>query len=185
MLNRTAVVIATVLVAGVARQSASQSSISPVAGFDARAEKHRGGTFFTMEDIKKRSPARMSDLFRGLSGISLTTSDGGKVILTSSRGARTTFDGASASSGVAATTPAQGGQPMTTPPISGARCPVRVGMDGQLMDASFSIDDIPTSSVHGVEVYTGSARVPVEFGAGNNTGCGVVMVWSKTGNDKP
>ena len=62
---------------------------------------------------------------------------------------------------------------------------MRVGMDGQLMDASFSIDDIPTSSVHGVEVYTGSARVPVEFGAGNNTGCGVVMVWSKTGTDKP
>ena len=33
--------------------------------------------------------------------------------------------------------------------------------------------------------YTGSAHVPAQFGAANDVGCGVVMVWSKTGADRP
>jgi len=184
MVNRTAIVIGTVLFAGVATRAAAQGG-SAVASFDARAEKHRGGVYFTGDDIRKRSPARLSDLFRGQSGITLSTNDAGKVILTSSRGARTTLDGASMRSGVAGSAPAQPSEPMALPPVTGVRCPVAIGMDGQMMDASFSIDDVPVSGVHGVELYTGSARVPVEFGAGNNTGCGVVMVWSKTGSDKP
>jgi hypothetical protein len=184
MVNRTALLVGSLLLAGPAARSAAQSSASAVAGFDARAEKHRGGVYFTGDDIRKRSPARLSDLFRGLSGITLATSDG-KVVLTSSRGARTTLDGTSMRSGVAASTSPQPSEPMTLPPVSGVRCPVAIGLDGQMMDPSFSIDDLPVSAVHGVEMYTGSARVPVEFGAGNNTGCGVVMVWSKTGSDKP
>jgi len=179
MFNRTALVIAIGLLTA-AGQAKAQSSVSPVAGFDARAQKHRGGVFFTSEDIKKRSPARLSDLFRGQSGITLSTDEAGKVILTSSRGGRTELAGASSPSGVVAAAP-----PGQMPAVNSVHCVVQVGMDGQMMDGSFSIDDVPASSVHGIELYTGSARVPVEFGAGNNSGCGVVMVWTKTGTDKP
>ena len=47
------------------------------------------------------------------------------------------------------------------PPLTGVRCPLAIGLDGQMMDASFSIDDMAVSGVHGIEMYTGSARVPV------------------------
>jgi hypothetical protein len=184
MFNRTAFIIATAVLSGVATSSSAQSSASPVASFDARAAKHRGGVYFTLDDIQKRSPARLSDLFRSLSGITLSTNDAGKIVLTSSRGGRTSLTGAATTSGITGAAPQAGGAP-PPPTMSGGRCAVLVGMDGQMMDASFSVDDIPVTSVHGIEVYTGSARVPVEFGAANDSGCGVVMVWSKTGTDKP
>jgi hypothetical protein len=167
------------------RSSAQSNTASATSGFDGRAAKHRGGVFFTREEIRKRSPARLSDLFRGLSGIALSSNNAGKVMLTSTRGGRTAMSGTSSTSGVAGMSSSQPGDALPTPAITGVGCSVTVGMDGQLMDPSFSIDDVPVSSVHGIEVYTGSARIPVEFGAANNSACGVVMVWSKTGADTP
>ncbi|HEY4303170.1 MAG TPA: TonB-dependent receptor plug domain-containing protein [Gemmatimonadaceae bacterium] len=155
----------------------AQQPTTPVAGFDARAAKHRGGVFFTREDLKNRAPARLSDLFRGMSGVVVANNDAGKVVLASSRGGRTVMTGTSAMSGV------DGGGNSAL--VSGVRCPVLIGIDGQMMDPSFSIDDVQPSNVHGIEAYTGSARVPVEFGAGNASGCGVVMIWVKTGSDTP
>ncbi len=181
MMTRTTFAAAAGLLLSLGVTGLAQVTTSGAGAFDARAAKHRGGVFFTAEDIQKRSPARVSDLFRNLSGITLSTSDGGKVILTSSRGPRAGLV-ASTTSGVAGmTTPASPSEPSMSPTVTGQHCPVLVGMDGQMMDPAFSVDDVPVSSVHGIEVYTGSARVPVEFGAANNSGCGVVMIWSKTG----
>jgi hypothetical protein len=167
---------------------AQATQASPAAGFDARAAKHRGGVFLTREDIRKRSPARLSDLFRGMSGVTLSNNDAGKVILASSRGGRAGLV-TSPTSGVTGMAKGVGSGaplPSTSPPVASTQfCPILVGLDGQMMDSQFSVDDVPVSSVHGIEVYTGSARVPVEFGAGNAAGCGVVMLWSKTGADKP
>jgi len=191
MMNRTTMIVATGLVLSIAGSAlAQETSASPVAGFDARVAKHRSGVFFTMEDIRKRSPARLSDLFRGVSGITLSNNDAGKVVLASSRGGRTALMGSPTSGMTGMSATATSGPPLpaaaTPAPTATAQyCPVLVGMDGQMMDPQFSIDDVPVTSVHGIEVYTGSARVPVEFGAGNATGCGVVMVWSKTGADTP
>lgn len=190
MMNRTTIAAVAGLLLSVGGSAfAQETKATPVAGFDARASKHRGGVFFTVDDIRKRSPARLSDLFRGMSGITLSNNDAGKVVLASSRGGRTALMG-SPTSGMTGMAPGvASGAPVPTgsaPPAATAQfCPVLVGMDGQMMDPQFSVDDVPVSSVHGIEVYTGSARVPVEFGAGNNTGCGVAMIWSKTGADKP
>jgi len=191
MMNRTTLAAAGLLVS-MAGSAFAQEVTSPVSAFDARAAKHRNGVFFTLEDIHKRSPARVSDLFRGLSGIALSNNDGGKVILVSSRGGRTGMI-SSPTSGMTGTSTATaaiatGGPPASpnpTPGVSAQQCSLLVGVDGQMMDPQFSVDDVAVSSVHGIEVYTGSARIPVEFGAGNNAGCGVVMIWSKTGADKP
>lgn len=191
MTNRTTLAAAAVLFLGVGGTALSQentSSASPVSAFDARAAKHRGGVYFKAEDIRKRAPARLSDLFRGVSGITLSNNESGKVLLTSSRGGRTGLvrSATSGMTGMPAT--ATSGPPApapVSPPVTAQYCPVLVGLDGQMMDPQFSVDDVAVSSVHGIELYTGSARVPVEFGAGNNTGCGVVMIWSKTGADKP
>lgn len=184
MFNRSALAIASVVLTGIAAPALAQSSAAPTAAFDARAAKHRGGVYFTQDDIQKRSPGRLSDLFRGLSGVTLSTNDAGKVVLTSSRGGRTALTGSATTSGITGMAPQPGGPP-PAPTVSGGRCQILVGMDGQMMDAGFSLDDIPVTNVHGIEVYTGSARVPVEFGAANDSGCGVVMVWAKTGADKP
>ena len=191
MMSRTTMAAAAGLLLGIGGSAlAQETSASPVAGFDARAAKHRGGVFFTLEDIRKRSPARLSDLFRGVSGITLSNNDAGKVVLASSRGGRTALMGSPTSgmagmSATAASGPPAPASASPTPTATAQYCAVLIGMDGQMMDPQFSIDDVPVTSVHGIEVYTGSARVPAEFGAGSATGCGVVMVWSKTGADKP
>jgi hypothetical protein len=38
---------------------------------------------------------------------------------------------------------------------------------------------VPVSDVAGIEVYSGSAGVPIEFQRGS--GCGVVAIWTKHG----
>lgn len=182
MTVRTSLVTAAGILMAVSGRAQAQGA-STNASFDTRAEKHRGGVFFTAADLEKRSPARLSDLFRNMSGLTLSTSDG-KVVITSSRGARAGMV-ASTTSGIAGASPTSGSAQTVQPTVTGSRCVVAIGLDGQMMDASFSIDDVAVASVHGVEAYTGSARVPVEFGGGNNSGCGVIMIWSKSGSDKP
>jgi Carboxypeptidase regulatory-like domain len=41
----------------------------------------------------------------------------------------------------------------------------------------------PIRDIVGVEVYTGAAEVPGEY-AGRNAGCGVVVIWTRSGPDK-
>lgn len=183
MMIRTSFVVGAGMIIAFSGVTTAQGA-SMSAGFDARADKHRSGVFITADELQKRSPARLSDLFRNMSGLTLSTSDGGKLIVTSSRGSRAGVVAGTAGIATAGTMPTPPGQ-SAQPTVAGSRCLVAVGMDGQIMDASFSVDDVPVTSVHGIEVYTGSAHAPVEFGAGNNSGCGVIMIWTKTGADKP
>jgi hypothetical protein len=63
------------------------------------------------------------------------------------------------------------------------RCTLRVGLDGHMMDDAFSVDDVPLTTIHGIEVYLGASTTPIEFSAPNRgTPCGVIMIWTRTGD---
>jgi hypothetical protein len=164
--------------------------------FDRRAAMRSGGVFITEADIEKRQPVRTSDLFHGLLGVSVRDSDGVQQLV-SNRGIRSNLTPSS--------TPKTAGRPVTTlppargtappsapssgtddaprgPSVDGRKCVLRIGVDGQLMDRSFSIDAIPVSAVRGIEAYLGPATIPVEFSSpGPDAPCGIVMVWTRTG----
>ena len=64
-------------------------------------------------------------------------------------------------------------------------CPPQYYVDG-MMITGFNIDDTPPGDVEGVEFYSGSSTVPVEFSRINSTSnCGVVAIWTRIpGNQK-
>jgi len=46
-----------------------------------------------------------------------------------------------------------------------------------------NVDDIPISDIHGIEVYSGPATVPVEYRNSLPNGfCGLVMIWTRHGS---
>jgi hypothetical protein len=162
--------------------------------FDRRVARHTGGVFITEADIAKRQPVRTSDLFKTLLGVSVRDS-GGVLQLVSNRGLRASLSGT-------ATTPGTGGRgtanvrsasgtPRTAPAqfdfdsargptVDGRKCVLRVGLDGMLMDPSFSVDEVPVSSIRGIEAYVGTATIPIEFSAVQpDAPCGIVMIWTR------
>ncbi len=163
--------------------------------FDRRVARHTGGVFITEADIAKRQPVRTSDLFKTILGVSVRDS-GGVLQLVSNRGLRASLSGT-------ATTPGTGGRgtanvrgaPPTGrgapaqftfddsskgPSVDGRKCVLRVGLDGQLMDPSFSVDEIPVNSIRGIEAYLGAATIPIEFSTVQpDAPCGVVMIWTR------
>ena len=167
--------------------------------FDRRVARHSGGVFITEADIEKRRPVRTSDLFRGLLGISVRDTDGVQQLV-SNRGVRSNITTSSAPTNVGrpVTTlpPARGAPPPSSPSsstddgsrgpiVDGRKCVLRIGVDGQLMDQSFSIDEIPVDAVRGIEAYLGPATIPVEFSTmGPDAPCGVVMVWMRYGKPR-
>jgi hypothetical protein len=116
-------------------------------GFYDRA-RGSGGRFFTHEDIERRNPLRVADMLRPLPGVSV---QGDQVVFNRSRGMRA-FMG-------------QG------------PCPANIWVDGlPLPQGMGSIDEIDPMRVAGIEVYSGAAQIPVQYG-GANSACGVVLIW--------
>jgi len=164
--------------------------------FDRRVAKHVGGVFITEADIAKRQPVRTSDLFSTMLGVSVR--DSGVVLqLVSNRGLRASLSGTATTPGtggrgtanVRAAPPAgRGASPQFTfddsargPTVDGRKCVLRVGLDGRLMDPSFSVDEIPVNSIRGIEAYVGAATIPIEFSSVQpDAPCGVVMVWTRS-----
>ncbi|HEV8449771.1 MAG TPA: hypothetical protein VGQ44_23310 [Gemmatimonadaceae bacterium] len=164
--------------------------------FDRRAARHVGGVFITEADIAKRQPVRTSDLFKTILGVSVRDS-GGVLQLVSNRGLRASLSGT-------ATTPGTGGRGVANvkgappvgrgvpsqfvfddssrgPAVDGRKCVLRVGLDGQLMDPSFSVDEVPVGSIRGIEAYVGTATIPIEFSSVQpDAPCGIVMIWTRT-----
>lgn len=55
-------------------------------------------------------------------------------------------------------------------------------VDGIIVPALSSIDNIVPKEVHGVELYLGAARVPVELaGTRTDNWCGVIAIWTRDG----
>ncbi len=120
-------------------------------GFYERESKGFG-RFLVREDIEKRAPGKMSDLFAGLPGVTLVRDPrtGQRYVML-------------------------GGGRFTD-------CFPRVVLDNRIVgaggDQPAQIDMLLSRDVvAGVEVYTRSAGVPMRYG-GTGSACGVIMIWT-------
>jgi hypothetical protein len=112
------------------------------------------GDFITQEDIEDRKPRRVTELFRTVPGVYVTTNPGGGGYRIRMRRA-----------------------------VSGNRsqCRPLIFIDNMRTHEDFAdrLDSVVwPEMVLGIEVYVGTARVPTEF---NQTGseCGVVVIWTR------
>jgi TonB family protein len=112
------------------------------------------GHFFTAEDIEKRNPSQMSDMFRMIPGVTIQPNPFGMIK------SQLRFRGA------------RGG------------CAPLTWLDGSpLASGEFDIDNLSPRSIEAFEVYTGTIvppRFSVAPGIGPRT-CGAIVIWSKEG----
>ncbi|MFL5580183.1 MAG: hypothetical protein ACJ8AO_07405 [Gemmatimonadaceae bacterium] len=53
-------------------------------------------------------------------------------------------------------------------------------VDGQVKEWGHSLDSVQSEEVHGIEIYSGPASIPSEFGgARTDACCGLVMIWTR------
>ena len=121
-----------------------------IAGFFER--KQTGfGAFVEREEIEKRDPRFMSDLFRGRLGFRVAGSPGSARLV--SRRSST---------------------------FANATCMPVIYLDGIPMERG-SIDAlIHPSSVEAIEAYSGTSQLPAQY-SGAGSGCGVVLIWTRRG----
>lgn len=121
-----------------------------------------GGTFFTVEDIERRNPLRVTDLIADAPGVHVQCRGTGWRCKVYSRRVSTGF--------------------------GGAGCELNVYVDGTLVirssgsrwgSNSTSLNEfILPIEIGGVEVYRGAASLPAEF-SGFDSRCGAIVIWTK------
>jgi hypothetical protein len=120
------------------------------------------GQFVTQEEIERRASSTQAfDFLRQLSGIEVSrqTDQGafGAMIALSRR------EGGSLGMGQTA-------------------CPMQILLDGIILPSSFDLQLLPPpKQISGIEVYSGPATVPAQFG-GNDRRCGLIAVWTRDGS---
>ena len=128
-----------------------------LAGFERRRQQHIGGAFITRAEIERRNAIATSQLLLNMIGVRVIDSAGVK-LLASARGYKVVFG--------------------RTPEI--APCIMAVGVDGQIKEWGYPVDDITPNDIYGVEVYSGPATMPREFATLRPDGyCGLVMIWTR------
>jgi hypothetical protein len=128
-----------------------------LSGFDERAQRRAGGTYLQRLDLQKAQTARVSDMMRRVPGTRVVD-NGGVLMVASSRGYKADL---------------RRGDAM-------APCVMRVGVDGQIKEAGFSINTIDPSDIYGIEIYNGPATMPPEFsGLRTDSFCGLIMIWTR------
>jgi hypothetical protein len=152
----TAQVLTTVAVAE------RESPPSRLNGFEYRVRTKAGGTFILREQIDAWHPRQTTDLMRRVLSVKLVDSSG-VILAASSRGQKVDLKSVNTSRSM-------------------GPCIMRVGVDGQIKEWGFAMDMIDPNSIHGIEVYSGPASIPSEFsGARTDTFCGLVMIWTRSG----
>jgi hypothetical protein len=131
--------------------------------FESRLKNHEASAAFTAEDIHKVNPVDAWQMLSRVPSVKLVPH--GKnvgMFATSARG-----------------------------DANGASCFMAVMIDGVTMlpnmgDPSFNLANLPRpDEIHGIEVFAGPARMPVQYNAlgGNNNGtskmCGLIAIWTK------
>jgi hypothetical protein len=144
---------------GVLRATARAGPMSPLLQrFYARAA-HGRGAFLTREEIDQRKPRRLTDLFREIPGVRVTTTP---------RGERLMMNGAIPT------------MYQVNPRWEAGDCPVQYYLDGvsYLPDYAGVPNDVRPDEVEGIEVYRRLSEVPVEYRR-PGAECGVVLIWLK------
>jgi hypothetical protein len=142
-----------------------------LSGFYDR-EESTSGVFITPEDIEDRRPTFTTDLFRGIPGTKVAGGLGfgtqAAVVLQGSR-----------SLSLLEHNPQNECYPAIW--IDGQM--VHSGSVGFMEDEPAFVDDlIRPDQIAGVEVYSGAARVPVQFNL--YSACGVIVFWTKRGQTR-
>lgn len=144
--------------AGVA-VTATSTPVRPagrLADFERRREIGKG-RYILREEIDRRGNTRVSDLFRGMTGLRVVDSASSRLII-SSRSAQASLVSRSAN----------------------ADCVVPIAVDGVLKEGSFQLDLLTPGEIHGIEVYTGIGSIPPEFSSmQRNAWCGLIIVWTR------
>jgi hypothetical protein len=129
--------------------------------FEERRAVHAGGTYLSREDLASREGAKLSDVLRTVRGVRILRRPDGALVLASARGAfsRSIKD-----------------------------CPYQIVLDGQRLYALGSggpegstppsIDEFAPAGLEAIEVYTGPATTPPQFG-GLGAACGTIVLWTR------
>lgn len=140
--------------------NARRATSPRVVGFEDRLSRHVGGTYITREQLDAWHPMRTTDVMRRVSGVKLFDS-AGVLLVVSTRGFKVNL----------------------LKNDFMAPCVVRVGIDGQVKEWGFSVDQIDPNHIYGIEVYSGPATIPPEFNAlRTDSYCGLVMIWTQFGH---
>ena len=164
--------------------------------FDRRAARNAGGHFISLAKIDSLKPTNTSDLLRRVPGLTLFTDPDGVLQVISQRSSRINQPTRAAVEAARNTPPGGGTSALPSrsesdaiksdPKSSGYLCMMRVVVDGVLMPDGFSIDDIRPSDIYGMEVYNGAATIPIQYSSVRRDAvCGLLMVWTKSGRDRP
>lgn len=115
------------------------------------------GEFMTMEQIKARNSVFPTELFRQFKSVMVSPSRTGAITEYFALSAR------------------EGGNPQV------GACTMQIVLDRVPLPQPFNLDLLPQpKDIYGIEVYAGSATVPLEY-SGVNRGCGVILVWTRDG----
>lgn len=128
-------------------------------GFDQRRAQGVG-QFITEQQIEQRASREVSDFLRTLRGIEVsritTQAFAGTIALSKREGGSPGGDGTGA-------------------------CSMQVILDGIVLPRFFNLDLLPPpKQIAGIEVYSGAATVPPQFG-GADRRCGMILVWTREG----
>lgn len=122
--------------------------------FEDRRARGEPNASVTRKEIDKRNPVKLSQLLRGMPGIQLTEINGVRVAV-AARGA----------------VPKQGNL---------VNCPLRMSVDGQLRPPLSDIDEVMPLDVHGIEVYYGPGRLPMQLANfRTDNWCGLIAIWTR------
>ena len=147
--------VATLDTVTVVADSISQSP--KLLDFERRRQQHIGGVFITRAQIERRNAVATSQLLFNISGVRVIDSSGVKLIAS-----------------------ARGNKAVLGPTANLAPCVMAVGVDGQIKEWGFPIDEIVPNDIYGIEVYNGPATIPREFATLSPDGyCGLVMIWTR------
>ena len=115
-----------------------------------------GGTFLDREQIEKRQPRVLTDIFRGISGIKVSRENGVATVISSRTGAN-----------------------MTCPlsyVVDGRNFPLY----GQAIDVMMQLVDITS-----VEVFPGGASMPPQYGGRQVGNCGLIVITTRHAERQP
>ena len=137
----------------------AKSTVSHYADFDRRRLSGREGIFLTDSQIVRGGHILFTDLFRQFSSLRVADSLGVYVV-----------------------TSARAQKPVISPgkPIDLGPCAFRVVIDDLEMAWGFDLNMLNRDEVHGIEIYSGPATIPPEFGSMRKDAmCGMIVIWTK------